>query len=501
MSSSTTGGGGHSSGGGGHSSGGGGHHRGAYRGRGASHSHSFTCSKRTDRNGVDSKSRLRDNVTNSRHTRTSPQDGSTGCNGLPWKKGCEHVCSQCQRHMNCSSNNGGAATSSPGILFDEARNLGLTSFESHYVVNFAPIASGVTYAESSSTNCPGSNVVTHSVRQLCSQIVPIHVQMEQLTTETSAGGNSSDLRESSSGSSLSLSAFHADYECSDSSGQENADSTRSVYGSTTTFRSNPSPLDPSVYSKPGLIEQNSDDGSPTQLTPTCLHKPVVPNGIKPSLSDSDDTKHSCGSDGSTGCNSNFSMQVNVSHKGPVVQPYRPSSSHCTSGTNLRRSNSSHTGAVARTLANSSTSSSKNLPKHVSKRGSSSGGSGGHCDVNSKEISRTSAAIAKMTAVWPPGRLPRSSPCPCCSGRIVWESYRQNSTSSSTSRTPGGASRHHVSGSRSPERIPPSSRHHGRQHHLNRRSVLREGSRGHLKMAVQSLAALKQGQGEETELRK
>ena len=352
--------------------------------------------------------------------------------------------------MNC--NNGAASSSIP---YEEARNRGLTSFESHYIVNFAPInASSVKYAESSSTNCPGNNVVTHSVRKLCGQIVPVHVQMERKTDSTAAAasiGNSSDLRDSSSGSSLSLSAFHADYECSDSSGQENEDSTKSVYGSSTTFRSNPSPLDPNIYSKPGLVEQSSSDsGSPTQLTPTCLHKSIK-GEAKESSSDSDDTKHSC-SDGSTGCGSNLSMQVNVSHRS-AVQPYRP---NCLSR---------HHGA--RTLSNS-----KCLPKHSSKRSGES----------SKEISRTSSAIAKMTAVWPPGRLPKSSPCPCCSGRIVWESYSQNA------RT---ASRH--SGSRSPEKMPSSARH---SRHRGR-SVMREGSRGHLRMAVQSLAALRHGQGKIT----
>ncbi|XP_071946308.1 uncharacterized protein [Antedon mediterranea] len=121
----------------------------------------------------------------------------------------------------------------------------------------------------------------------------------------------SDLRETTSLSSLTPSAFHADWEVSDSSRNsgnwDNFDSNQSIYGSCISLRSDPTPPDPHVYSRPESLPPLQAFENSVQLLPKCVHRTRQYNSKKV---DSDESKNSGQSKMTNG-----SMKVNLSQEG------------------------------------------------------------------------------------------------------------------------------------------------------------------------------------------
>ncbi|XP_033099529.1 E3 ubiquitin-protein ligase znrf3-like isoform X2 [Anneissia japonica] len=120
----------------------------------------------------------------------------------------------------------------------------------------------------------------------------------------------SDLRETTSLSSLTPSAFHADWEVSDSSRNsgnwDNFDSNQSIYGSCTSLRSDPIPPDPLVYCRPeSLLPFQSLENS-VQLLPKCIHRTRRYHNRKV---DSDESKKS-----SQSKVTDISLKVNLSQE-------------------------------------------------------------------------------------------------------------------------------------------------------------------------------------------
>ncbi|XP_022109495.1 E3 ubiquitin-protein ligase ZNRF3-like [Acanthaster planci] len=399
-----------------------------------------------------------------RRTSCGSRTESSGQGVIMFPRGCEqcgNICSHCQRQLAGNSSRAGRCRR------DERRRLGLTSFENHYIVNLSPVQGreAGNYDNLCSLKYPGK-LMAHDTRHYCGHLVPVRVHLENLPPPVSAASNcnASNLRELSSGSSLSLSAFHADCECSDStvSSHGNFDSNQSVFGSSSTFRSEPSTTDAYAYAHPGQVEQLFDSTEATQLTPTCVHR--MNQGIRPiSISDTDEAKNN--SDTTTSETTNFSMQVNVSQKSSV-----PSNSNATRHKSIHH----HSKTSNRTSTNGRCSHSHSHHK-------------GH---QSNKMKDSKKAVAKARPIWPtqpPSK--RKSPCPCCSGKIVWETCVRNlENPAKNSERPARSTER----SRSPERLRSPER--GARHSRRQGRGSLQMYRGHLRLPLQSLAALKNGQG-------
>lgn len=310
---------------------------------------------------------------------------------------CDFVCSRCQRRV---PKNSSKASRRNRMLGPE-----LTSFESHYVSNLAnqyvPIA-GVAYAN-------GGRVLSPTSRQAHIHCAPVQVHVQPFQA---ADQNSSVIRDSSSDSSLSLSAFHADYECSDSSSSpENFDSNRSVFGSSTTCRSDPIAVDPQLYAKPGAVDQEWANSEPVTLTPSCVHR-LEADKSRPVRfsSDSEDVKRS-GSEANASSGSNFSTKAHASCKASP-HPYRPTGN----GTFIQafmHSAKQKSHSFPRTSGNNHTLNTSKRRHHENVKVPG----GKSKDTRVKEIkSRPCKGTQGKHVI----------PCHCCSGSSVWEAKGQSS---------------------------------------------------------------------------
>ena len=388
---------------------------------------------------------------------------------LPWRTNCEYVCSHCHRHINCSGQYNSHCI--------PPRQLGLASFESHYVVNssYAPWSGGVNYLRGASGKRGASQAGRHC-RDQCH--VPVQVHLEG--AGSCQQGSSSRPRDSDSASSLSLSAFNADVECSDTtSSPENFDSTQSVYGSSTTCHSEVTGCDPCVYARPGVVQHYWNLSQPVQLTPTCLHKLKLQNvHHKRSTSDSDDTKQSSDANASASGSSNFSTHVNSSRK-DGIQPYKPP------------------GGISSVTTPDSVASQIRTSQVCSSRTPTPG------DSNPDTITPQTDPPLPLHR---PDSSRQNTPCTCCGNAEVWESHRseQRPTRPGEDRLPP-ADRASAGDRMSPDRVYPSDRvpagekaerssSSGKGGRRSNRGTPTRRSRTHLTLPVQSVATLKNTQG-------
>ncbi|XP_070572383.1 E3 ubiquitin-protein ligase ZNRF3-like [Ptychodera flava] len=120
------------------------------------------------------------------------------------------------------------------------------------------------------------------------RLVPVVVQLR--TPEISSSGydgSVSNNMDASSSSSISLTAPCQDWSDHSGNGSENIDSNQSVYGSSSTFRSDPCSVDPHLYSRrpsdplENLSSDSMDNLPPTRLTPSCMLRKKQPYDSKP----------------------------------------------------------------------------------------------------------------------------------------------------------------------------------------------------------------------------
>ncbi|XP_072164555.1 uncharacterized protein [Diadema setosum] len=412
------------------------------------------ASKREHRSVAVSGSSMREAVPRLPSTSHNQLERWFGRGPLTWQSNCEYVCSHCHRHINC-----GGQYSSGCVT---PRQLGLASFESHYVVNssYAPWSGAGCSRGAGSSRRMVSQGGRHYKDQ-CHVPVQVHLEAIQSACQQESSGR---LRDSESGSSLSLSAFNADYECSDStSSPENFDSTQSVYGSSTTCHSEVTGCDPCAYARPGVVQQYWSMSPPTQLTPTCLHK-IKLQGVhrkRINASDSDDAKRS-GSDANASSGSNFSTRVNTSRK-DSIQPYKPQSSISTVTTPDSVASQVRTNHVCSPTLKTTPSDSKPLTP-------SSNTITPQAEEPSTHLKSDSSR--------------QQTPCACCGDHPVWESY------SADHKSPSSPQEEKPTPSDRPER----SSSAGRTHRRSSRGTPTRKPRGHLTLPVQSVATLKNTQG-------
>ncbi|KAJ8043801.1 E3 ubiquitin-protein ligase ZNRF3 [Holothuria leucospilota] len=312
---------------------------------------------------------------------------------------CDFVCSRCQRKVQKYS---GKSNRRTRVVGPE-----LTSFESHYGSSMT--GQYVPVAEVSYSNGRMLSPTSRQVHMHCTP-AQIHAQPPP-PQENALDPNSSVMRDSSSESSLSLSAFHADYECSDSSSsQENFDSNRSVFGSSTTCRSDPVAPDPQLYAKPGIVDQEWANSAPVSLTPSCVHRKES-HHLKPVRfsSDSEEVKRS-GSEACASSGSNFSTKAHVSCKASP-HPYKPGGN----------------GTFIQAFMHSAKQKSHSFPR-------TSGGHPAHTSKRRHEHSRGQPVKTKDTRVREIKSRPckgssnatKDIPCHCCNGNSVWEAKGQSS---------------------------------------------------------------------------
>ncbi|XP_063967543.1 E3 ubiquitin-protein ligase ZNRF3-like [Lytechinus pictus] len=412
-----------------------------------------SSSKREHRSTAVSGSNVREGVPRLPSTSQSQLERWFGRGPLTWQSNCEYVCSHCHRHINCNGQYNSQCVT--------PRQLGLASFESHYVVNssYVPwnnsVSGGGVNCSRGASGRKGVSQGSRHYRDQCH--VPVQVHLETVTSTACQQGAINQRRASESESSLSLSAFNADFECSDStSSPENFDSTQSVYGSSTTCHSEVTGCDPCVYSKPGVVQQYWNLGPPAQLTPSCVHKTKSQssNRNQNNTSDSDDPKRS-GSDAnaSASSGSNFSTRVNTSRR-DGIQPYKPQSS-------------------ISTVTTPDSVSSQVRTNHV-------------CSPSSKTPTPSESKTDTPNTITPqthyPQPLPKSTdssrqqtPCACCGDNEVWD---QRSPASPEDKAPSGDK---------PERGV-------KGHRRSSRGTPTRKPRGHLTLPVQSVATLKNTQG-------